>query len=77
MILEILIFIGILAVCWDIFALYQWSMKDMTVSGFIYRLVHRFPILAAVAGGAIIYYFPQDVIPIIAGGLISHFVWRA
>lgn len=50
---------------------------DYTVSEFIYKANHKYPILAIVAGGALMYYFPNDVLPIIVGILTGHFVWKS
>ena len=72
-----LIIIGILALIWDLYILHKYPHKDYTVSEFIYKFVHHYPIVAVVFGGAAIYYFKSDVEPIVAGILIGHFVWKA
>ena len=69
--------IGILAVMWDICAINLYPHHDYTVSEFVYKLIHRYPVIGIVAGGAILYYFPNDIKPIVVGILIGHFTWKA
>ena len=72
------IILGALAILWDIIVLSRCPHKDLTVSGFIYRLTRKYPILILVMGGALVWFFPKDIYPMIAGGLAIHFVgWRA
>jgi len=71
------VLVGILAIGWDLYSFYKWPKHDYTVSGFVYFLTHRWPIIAVMFGGLLVYYFPTSIIPMIAGGMVVHFVWKA
>lgn len=71
------VIIGILALIYDLYILHKYPKRDLTVSEFIYKFVHHYPIVAVVAGGALVYYFPSDILPIVVGILTGHFAWKA
>lgn len=71
------ILFGIIALTWDVYVLNKYPRHDYTISEFIYKLVHKYPIIAVVMGGSLVFYFPLDIIPIVAGILVGHFVWKA
>lgn len=71
------IILGILALIWDVYILNKYPRRDYTVSEFIYKFIHHYPIIAIIIGGALVYYFPNDIIPIVTGILVGHFVWKA
>ena len=71
------VIIGILALIYDLYILHKYPRRDYTVSEFVYKFVHHYPIVAVVMGGALVYFFPNDILPIILGILCGHFVWKA
>lgn len=72
--------IGILAIIWDIYALNHWKHSDKSVSEFIYKLCHRFPIIAMVATALVVKignFSWREMIILAVGGLFIHFTWKA
>jgi hypothetical protein len=71
------VIIGILALIYDLYILRKYPRHDYTISEYIYKFVHKYPIVAVVIGGALLYFFPNDIQPIVVGILVGHFVWKA
>ena len=71
------VILGILALIYDLYILHKYPRRDYTVSEFIYKFVHKYPIVAVGAGILLVLYFPKDIQPIIVGILVGHFVWKA
>ena len=71
------IIIGILTIIWDIIVLNKYPKKDYTVSNFIHKILDRYIIIAIFGGIIIGVYFPDDLVPMVVGALLSHFSnWR-
>ena len=67
-----------LAIMWDIIALNRWPHHDYTISGFVYRLTHHYPVTALAAGVLIGWYVPATAWPVmVTAGLAIHFTWKA
>ena len=73
------IILGILALAWDFYALKRWKHQDKTVSEYIYKFDHHYPIIAVIAGMIIQHYFPAEtfMLPFVTGALVGHFTWKA
>lgn len=77
-----LTFLVILTVCslaWDDYALGAWRHRDMTVSGYIYRMTHRWPIIVAPMAVAITLWFiwGWDFEAVVGALYLAHFTWKA
>ena len=77
----LIVIIAILVPCliWDFYAHYKFPRKDESVSEYIYRFVHRFPIVMFAAGMVLTYFFHtiEDIEIILIGILLGHLSWKA
>ena len=78
-ILIAIILFGLPALLWDYYAHYQFKGKDKSVSEFIYRFVHEFPILLFAVVILVTYFFHTitEIEILLIGLLVSHFSWKA
>ncbi len=71
------IILAVLALAWDAYALNHWKHRDYTVSEFIYKFIHRYPIVAVGMGILVAIYFQASLVPICVGITVGHLLWKA
>ncbi len=75
--LSIGIVLGAVALIWDFYAIHRWKHRDYTVSEFIYKFDHRYPIVAVAIGIILGVFFSPALIAICVGILVGHLLWKA
>ena len=78
-VLCIILILTIIGLGWDEYSYGEWPHKDMTVSGQIYRMTHRWPIIVAPLAVAITLWtiWGWDLEALIGTLYLAHFTWKA